>query len=62
MHGSADRLTPIAGSKMVMDRAGSEDKTFEVYDGLYHELLNEPERQRVLDDIAGWLDARFAAA
>jgi alpha-beta hydrolase superfamily lysophospholipase len=62
MHGTADRLTPIAGTKMVMDRAGSEDKTFEVYDGLYHELLNEPERQRVLDDIAGWLDARFAAA
>jgi alpha-beta hydrolase superfamily lysophospholipase len=61
MHGTADRLTPIAGSEMVVERAGSEDKTFKPYDGLYHEILNEPERQRVLDDIAGWLDARFAA-
>jgi acylglycerol lipase len=61
MHGTADRLTPIAGSEMVVERAGSEDKTFKRYDGLYHELLNEPERQQVLDDIAGWLDARFAA-
>jgi alpha-beta hydrolase superfamily lysophospholipase len=61
MHGTADRLTPVAGSEMVVERAGSQDKTLELYDGLYHELLNEPERQRVLDDIAGWLDARFAA-
>jgi alpha-beta hydrolase superfamily lysophospholipase len=62
MHGTADRLTPIAGSEMVVERAGSEDKTLKRYDGLYHELLNEPERQQVLDDIADWLDARFAAA
>jgi acylglycerol lipase len=61
MHGTADRLTPIAGSEMVADRAGSADKTFKRYDDLYHELLNEPERQQVLDDIADWLDARFPA-
>ena len=59
MHGTADRLTPIAGSEMVVERASSEDKTFKRYDGLFHELLNEPERQEVLDDIADWLDARF---
>jgi acylglycerol lipase len=61
MHGTADRLVPIAGSEMVVDRAGSEDKTFKRYDGLFHEILNEPERQQVLDDIAEWLDARFPA-
>jgi alpha-beta hydrolase superfamily lysophospholipase len=61
MHGTADRLTPIAGSEMVADRAGSKDKELKRYDGLFHELLNEPERQQVLDDIAGWLDARFPA-
>jgi alpha-beta hydrolase superfamily lysophospholipase len=59
MHGTADRLTPIAGSEMVYERTGSEDKTFTRCDGLFHELLNEPERQQVLDDIAGWLDERF---
>jgi alpha-beta hydrolase superfamily lysophospholipase len=61
MHGTADRLVPIAGSEMVVDRAGSEDKTFKRYDGLFHEILNEPERQQVLDDIAAWLDERFPA-
>lgn len=59
MHGTADRLTPIAGSEMVVERASSEDKTLKRYDGLFHELLNEPEREQVLDDIAEWLDARF---
>src|SRR4051812_24362180 len=59
MHGTADRLVPIAGGEMVAERAGSEDKTFERCDGLYHEILNEPERQQVLDDMARWLDARF---
>ena len=59
MHGTADRLVPIAASEMVVERAGSEDKTFKRYDGLFHEILNEPERQQVLDDIADWLDARF---
>ena len=61
MHGTADRLTPIAGSEMVVAHAASEDKTFKRYDGLFHEILNEPERQQVLDDIAAWLDERFPA-
>jgi alpha-beta hydrolase superfamily lysophospholipase len=61
MHGTADRLTPIAGSEMVVANAASSDKTFKSYDGLFHEILNEPERQRVLDDIAAWLDERFPA-
>jgi acylglycerol lipase len=59
MHGTADRLVPIAGGEMVAERAGSEDKTFKRYDGLFHEILNEPERQQVLNDMADWLDARF---
>lgn len=61
MHGTADRLVPIHGSLMVDERSGSEDKTFIRYDGLFHEILNEPERERVADDIASWLDARTRA-
>jgi len=58
MHGSADGLVPEAGSHLVYERAGSEDKTLEIWDGLYHEILNEPERDRVLDLIVTWLDER----
>jgi acylglycerol lipase len=58
MHSPLDRLTPYAGGRMVHDRASSDDKTFVHYDELYHELLNEPERERVLADLADWLLAR----
>jgi len=59
VHGSEDRLSPVQGSRMVHERAGSEDKTLKVYDGLFHEVLNElPEdREHVLADIVGWLHA-----
>jgi alpha-beta hydrolase superfamily lysophospholipase len=58
MHGTADRLTPPAGSKMVYERAGSSDKTLKLYNGLYHEILNEPEQGQVLSDLLEWLEAR----
>jgi acylglycerol lipase len=60
VHGSEDQLAPVQGSRMVHERASSEDNTLTVYDGLFHEVLNElPEdRERVLDDIVGWLGAR----
>jgi alpha-beta hydrolase superfamily lysophospholipase len=59
MHSAADTLTPPEGSELVIDRAGSEDKSIIRYEELYHELLNEPERQRVLDDIVDWVEARL---
>ena len=58
MHSPEDRIAVFEGSRMVHDLAGSEDRTFIRYDGLAHEILNEPERQRVVDDITAWLDAR----
>jgi acylglycerol lipase len=58
MHGTGDRIVPKAASLMVHDGALSEDKQLELYDGLYHEILNEPEQQQVLDDIVAWIRAR----
>jgi alpha-beta hydrolase superfamily lysophospholipase len=58
MHGGDDPITPVAGSRMVAERAGSEDKTLKIYEGLYHEILNEPEQDQVIADIVGWLDER----
>ncbi len=58
MHGTADLLVPYPGSEQLMARAASKDKTLRLYDGLYHEILNEPERGQVLRDIIAWLDAR----
>ena len=56
MWGTADRLCPPAGSEMVAAQIGSEDLTVKRYEGLFHEILNEPERERVLDDLVAWLE------
>jgi alpha-beta hydrolase superfamily lysophospholipase len=58
MHGTEDKLVPPAGSQLVYDGASSPDKTLRWWDGLHHELVNEPEREQVMDEIVAWLDAR----
>ena len=61
-YGTADGLCPPAGSLMLNHRIGAEDKTLKAYEGLYHELLNEPEQESVLDDMCGWLSAHLLLA
>ncbi|HUR52060.1 MAG TPA: lysophospholipase [Mycobacteriales bacterium] len=56
MHGAADRLAPPGGSKLVAERIRSTDKTLTLYDGLFHEIFNEPEKDQVLGDVVTWLD------
>jgi alpha-beta hydrolase superfamily lysophospholipase len=62
MYGTADGLCPTAGSAMLLERIGAVDKTVEAYDGLYHEIFNEPEQGEVLDELSRWLGARAPAA
>jgi alpha-beta hydrolase superfamily lysophospholipase len=58
MHGAADALASPDGSIAFHERIASADRTLKLYDGLYHEILNEPERDQVIADIASWMDAR----
>jgi alpha-beta hydrolase superfamily lysophospholipase len=55
--GTGDELVPPQSSELVYGWASSEDKTIKRYDGLYHEILNEPERDAVVADTLAWLDA-----
>lgn len=57
-HGTADRITDPGGSRWLYAQAPAEDKTLHLYDGFYHETHNEPERERVLDDLVDWIEAR----
>jgi alpha-beta hydrolase superfamily lysophospholipase len=61
MYGTEDRLAPPAGSQMLAERIGAGDKTLKPYEGLYHEILNEPEHEQVMDDMCAWLQARVSA-
>lgn len=55
MHGTGDRLTNPQGSRDLYQNASSSDKTLKLYNGLYHDLLHEPERARVSADLLDWL-------
>jgi alpha-beta hydrolase superfamily lysophospholipase len=57
MYGTEDKLAPPAGSVMLSERIGAADKTLIPYEGLYHEILNEPEQNQVMDDMCAWLNA-----
>jgi alpha-beta hydrolase superfamily lysophospholipase len=58
LQGTADRLVHPASARLLHDLAGSTDKTLIEYEGLFHEIFNEPERERVLGDVEAWLAAR----
>jgi acylglycerol lipase len=56
MHGTSDRISDSSSSHMLFDHAGSKDKTLKLYQGFYHEILNDPEREQVLSDMGDWLN------
>jgi len=58
MHGSCDRFNIPDGSRILYELISSKDKTFKLYDGLYHDIFNEPEKEMVMHDLAAWLNAR----
>lgn len=58
VHGTADQLADPAGSKRLADDLGGQVE-LKLYEGLYHEVFNEPEQARVLADVTGYLLARL---
>ena len=59
VQGSQDRLVDPAGATQLYDQAGSTDKTIKVYEGYYHEIHNEPGREREFQDLEAWLTAHL---
>lgn len=59
LHGTADKATVCGGSQYFHEHAGSTDKTLKLYDGHFHDLLNDIGKEAVLGDIAGWIEARL---
>jgi acylglycerol lipase len=55
MHGGDDRLSNKKSSTTLYDSVGSKDKTIKIYNGFYHEILNDIGRDQVLNDIELWL-------
>lgn len=58
LHGSGDTLTSPQDSFAFYERAGVADKSYRRYEGAYHNLFVETNREEVYDDIAGWITTR----
>ncbi len=56
MHGTEDQLASIEGSRALEAAAVNADVTAHYYEGLYHEIFNEPEQQEVLADLVTWIE------
>ncbi len=59
IHGTEDKATRPAGSQYFYDHAGSTDKTLKLYEGHYHDLLNDTDKDLVMADILGWVNERL---
>ena len=59
MHGTVDKVTKPSGSQLFYDKAGSKDKTLKLYEGHYHDLLNDIGKEQVMADILAWIDKRL---
>lgn len=58
IHGSEDALAYASGAR-ALAAAAPGACTLRVYDGLFHEVHNEPEQERVFADVLGWMEERL---
>lgn len=61
VHGTADTLTDPRGTAEFTARVRTTDRRLVLYRGLFHDLIREPERGQVEEDLAGWIDAHIPA-
>ena len=61
LHGSADVIVPPVAGKRLHRLAGSADKERYVYDGAYHILSMEINREEVFEDISAWITKRLGS-
>lgn len=56
-HGTGDKIADYKATEEFYNSAGSSQKDILLYDGFYHEVINEPEsdRNRALKDVVSWI-------
>jgi acylglycerol lipase len=62
LHGTLDENTKPSGSQHFYDSVGSVDKTLKLYEGNFHDLLNDTDNRAIMQDIQDWINARLPTA
>ena len=60
IHGSSDSVAGPVWSKEFYSRATAADKTLKLYEGYFHDPLNDVGKEVVMTDIRAWLEQRLA--
>jgi alpha-beta hydrolase superfamily lysophospholipase len=60
MHGGEDGITSPAATQAFTQRIKG-DISCKIWDGLYHEIHNEPEQEQVLDHAYAWIESHLTA-
>jgi alpha-beta hydrolase superfamily lysophospholipase len=58
LHGTDDVIADPSTSRYVHDTIGSPSRTFKLYEGLWHQVFNEPQRESVYADVKTWLNSQ----
>ena len=59
MQSGDDRVTDPAATRSWVADAPSDLIDYVEWEGLYHEMFNEPEKEEVFERVEGWLDERL---
>jgi alpha-beta hydrolase superfamily lysophospholipase len=59
IHGTADKAAKPSGSQHFYERTGSQDKTLKLYEGRFHDPLNDVGKEEVMSDILSWIGKRI---
>jgi alpha-beta hydrolase superfamily lysophospholipase len=62
IHGGADPLNSVKGTRSFFDKIVFPDKTMKIYPGSYHEVHNDLDRSQVMEDAAQWLRGHIPEA
>lgn len=54
-HGKEDRIVDYRGSEQLYAQASSSTKELHIYEGLFHETMNETDKKKVLKMVSQWI-------
>ncbi len=60
LHGRDDKIISFKSSENFYNNISSKNKQIKIYDNLYHEILNEAEKDTVINDILIWIKDKAA--
>jgi acylglycerol lipase len=55
MHGGNDKIVPAQFSQRLYQSIPSKDKSIKIYDGAYHEIFNDLDKEKAFEDLIKWL-------